>query len=373
MGGDDTTPGLDDAIAAETRLSRIDGETGDLVVAGYPLSELAGRATAAEVLFVLLHDRLPTRPELDDLRDRLATARTLPAPTRSLLRAAGDAGADPTAALRTGLASLDATGESVTDPVRVVGAVPAIVGTYWRARRGLTDAPPTTDADRGQAAALLRLVTDTDPDPDHVDALETYLVALAEHGLDAPTLAARTVVSTGSDLLSAVTAATGALAGDRHGGAPGPVLDLLDATATDGAESVLRERLEAGKRLHGFGHRVYRTRDPRAAVVEATAAALVPPDRLAHVREVERVGTDLLADRYPDRTPATNVEFWAAVLLDGIGLPRPLFTSTFATARVAGWAAHAAEQRASGRLLRPRSRYVGATGRTWTPIERRYR
>jgi citrate synthase len=198
-----------------------------------------------------------------------------------------------------------------------------------------------------------------------VAALEAYLVTVIDHGMNASTFTARVVASTAADLISAVGAALGALKGPLHGGAPGPVLDMLDAIATPAnAHAWLEAELAAGRRIMGMGHRIYRVRDPRAAVLEDAlrrlAAATGSSTRLALARAVEDAAARILRERRPDRPLCANVEFYTAVLLDAVGLPRAQFSPTFAVGRVAGWAAHVIEQRAVGRLIRPASRYVGA-------------
>ena len=190
-------------------------------------------------------------------------------------------------------------------------------------------------------------------------------MAVADHGMNASTFTARIVASTDSDPVSAVVAALGAFKGPFHGGAPGPVLDMLDAVGSAmRAEAWIAAELDAGRRIMGMGHRVYRVRDPRARVFEAALerlrqSAALEHDRLPLARALEKAAEAALARRYPERHLAANVEFYTAVLLDAIGLPRELFSATFATSRVAGWLAHFDEQRATGRLIRPRSRYVG--------------
>jgi citrate synthase len=205
------------------------------------------------------------------------------------------------------------------------------------------------------------MVTGASPPPSRAAALDAYLVTVVDHGLNASTFTARVVASTGSDRVSAVTAAIGALKGPLHGGAPGPVLDMLDAVLARGdAAQWLREELAAGRRIMGMGHRIYRVRDPRADVLErALASSGLDACRLDVARRVEEAATALLRERYPARALATNVEFYTAVLLDAVGLDRELFAPTFAVGRVAGWCAHVDEQRAKGRLVRPESVYVG--------------
>jgi citrate synthase len=199
-----------------------------------------------------------------------------------------------------------------------------------------------------------------------VRGLDAYLVTVADHGMNASTFTARVVASTGSDTVSAVVAAIGALKGPLHGGAPGPVLDMLDGVGDPSrAAGWIEAELAAGRRVMGMGHRIYRVRDPRAAVLEQAAGMLeragVSTRKLELARAVERAAEAALAARHPDRPLKANVEFYTAVLLDAVGLSRTLFTPAFAVGRVAGWCAHVAEQRRVGRLVRPASRYVGPT------------
>jgi citrate synthase len=200
--------------------------------------------------------------------------------------------------------------------------------------------------------------------PGAARALDAYLVTVAEHGMNASTFTARVVASTRSDAVSAVVAALGSLKGPLHGGAPGPVLDMLDAIGdAERAAAWLAAELAAGRRIMGLGHRVYRVRDPRAHVLETTLAALEAAGArsryLGLARAVERAAVEALDAHRPDRRLRANVEFYTAVLLDALGVPRPLFTAVFAAGRIAGWLAHVAEERATGRLIRPRQRYVG--------------
>jgi citrate synthase len=201
-------------------------------------------------------------------------------------------------------------------------------------------------------------------DPPCVSVLEAYWCCAVDHGLNASTFTARVVASTGSDVISAVVAALGALKGPLHGGAPGPVLDMLDSVdSVSHARIWLERELAEGRRIMGMGHRIYRVRDPRAAALERAANALeasgVSAGRLPLARAVEREAERLLAERHPRRNLHANVEFYTAVLLDALGIPRTVFTPMFAASRVVGWCAHIDEQRAVGRLIRPASIYVG--------------
>ena len=257
------------------------------------------------------------------------------------------------AAVRGGLAAV------VTDdrPATLLGAVAVLAAAWTRLHQGAPLGVPDPHAD--PAEDLLRLALGVH-DADRVRALDTYLATVIDHGLNASTFAARVVASTRADDLAAVTAALGALEGPLHGGAPGPVLDMLDAIGTESrADAWLRAELAAGRRIMGMGHRVYRTRDPRAAVLEAAARRLPSRGRHALAAHVEAVAARLLSARHPDRPLRANVELGTAVLLDAVGFPRAAFTAVFACSRAAAWLAHAAEQRRTGRLMRPRLRYVG--------------
>ncbi len=386
--------GLDQVVAATTRLSHVDGERGELLIAGYPVEELAPHAMLEEVAWLLWHGELPDAANLAWLRAELAAARELPPATLELLRAAAAAGAAPMDALRMGVASLSLaasssppTGEraaaaapttggtgstptaaSLGEAIRLTGAFPALVAAHWRFRQGLELPPPRPDL--APAAAFLWLLEGEEPSAERVRALDTYLCTVVDHGLNASTFAARVVVSTGSDLVSAVTAAVGALKGPLHGGAPGPALDtVFEIGVAERAEAVLRAKLARGERLMGFGHRVYRVRDPRADVLGAAAERFYreggDTGLYALARHVEATALRLLREKKPDRRLDTNVEFYTALLLHGLGLPTELFTPTFAVGRVAGWTAHCLEQVREGRLIRPQAEYVGPRGRRW--------
>jgi citrate synthase len=220
------------------------------------------------------------------------------------------------------------------------------------------------------------MLFDEVPRPEQVRGLETYLNTVVDHGLNASTFTARVITSTGSDLVSAVVGAIGALKGPLHGGAPGPALDMVfEIGEASRAETILREKLERRERLMGFGHRVYRTRDPRADVLSIAAEKMFHQsgdmELYTLAREVEDVAIRLLVERYPDCNLKTNVEFYTALLLHGLDLSTDLFTPTFAISRVAGWIAHILEQRQQSRIIRPESEYIGAKDRHWIPLDQR--
>ncbi len=351
--------GLEGVIAAETTLSYIDGNDGVLLLGGYNVENLAGHTSVEDVCALLWTGELATVEQRAQLQRRLAAGR---AAGYELLAHIGDAldHDDGMAALRSGLAHL-----RQDDPATVVGATATIAAAWWRARNGQAALAP--DQHTYHAADYYRMASGRTASEATARALATYLVTVSDHGLNASTFTARTVASTGSDIVSAVVAAIGALKGPLHGGAPGPVLDMIVAIASeDRAEPWLRDRLANGERIMGMGHRVYRVRDPRAAVFE-TAAADLGSGRIALARHVEAEASRLLAERHPGRPLRANVEFYTAVLLDAIGLQPAQFAPTFAVGRVVGWCAHVAEQVRSGRLIRPRARYIGPPPRRRPP------
>jgi citrate synthase len=363
--------GLEGIIAASTRLSHVDGERGELIIAGYPVGELAEHATFEETTWLLWHGDLPSSAQLEAFRSELAAARVLPPATEALLRECAQARLDPMDALRAAAGTISLRTNAATG---IVGCMPTIVATYWRLRNG--QEPVTPQRDLGHAASFLYLLNGQMPDPEHVRGLETYLNTVVDHGLNASTFTARVITSTGSDLVSAVVGAIGALKGPLHGGAPGPALDMVfEIGDASRAEAFLRKKIEAGEKLMGFGHRVYKVRDPRADVLAKAAERMYTRagdmSLYTLARNVETTAIRLLDEYKPGRRLQTNVEFYTALLLHGLGLEVPLFTPTFAISRVSGWIAHALEQQRANRIIRPQSEYVGPRDRRWIPLAER--
>jgi citrate synthase len=359
--------GLEGVLAAETRLSRVEGNLGRLTIAGYAVQELAPRVRFEALVQLLVHDRLPDREALRSFETAIGRERALDDLTVGLLRQAARRRTPPIDALRLGLAALCLDGAPSLE--RLLGALPSVVGSYARLQVGLEPVP--ADASLSCAAHFLHQLRGQRAAAHEERALDTYWNTVADHGLNASTFTARVIASTGSDLGSAVAGAIGALKGPLHGGAPGPALAALLALRAqpgDLAENTRRwvqAQLAAGQRILGFGHRVYRVRDPRADVLrEASRSLLVGTDLLASAEVHEAAVLETLRREKPGREIATNVEFYTALLLHGLGFEPALFTSVFALGRVAGWVAHVAEQSARGRLIRPDALYVGAEGRT---------
>jgi citrate synthase len=374
--------GLEGIVAAQTRLSSVDGQAGELIIAGYPVEALAPAVTFEELLYLLWHDRLPDAAALSALRQALAAHRSLPPLTVDLLRAVAATDTPVMDALRMAgsTLSVDLAGAAPgpdglpAEALALAARFPTIVAAYWRLRQA--QAPLNPRPDLGHAANYLYMLTGEAPPAAHERALETYLNTVVDHGLNASTFTARVIVSTQSDLTSAVVGALGALKGPLHGGAPGPALDMVfEIGSIERAEPVLRAKLARGERLMGFGHRVYKVRDPRAEVLAAAAERLFAAGGdaglYALVRHVERTAVALLEEYKPGRKLQTNVEFYTALLLHGLGLPTELFTPTFAISRVGGWLAHAFEQQRLNRIIRPQSVYVGARGREVVAVAER--
>ena len=376
-------PGLEGIVAAQTRLSSVDGKVGELIIAGFPVEELALHATFEETVFLLWNDALPSAEQLAAFQQELAALRALPQATQDLLKTAAAAKADPMDALRMAastlsLSSASAAGDdqSQRDALTLIAAFPTIVATYWRLLHGET--PPEPRPDLSHAANYLYLLSDEQPSEERTRGLEAYLNTVVDHGLNASTFTARVIISTESDMISAITGAIGALKGPLHGGAPGPALDMVfEIGEASKAESIMRAKLERGERLMGFGHRVYKVRDPRAEVLSVAAERMFGSQagdnrRLYELtRSVEQTAITLLDEYKPGRNLRTNVEFYTALLLHGLGLETALFTPTFAIGRVGGWTAHCIEQLRNNRIFRPQSTYTGEKDRRWVPLDER--
>jgi citrate synthase len=354
--------GLEGVVIADTLLSDVDGERGRLVIRGHDVEELALHHDFEALAHLLWTGGLPDPVAHAALRADLGQARLR---GWQRLPALGDALGAPDAmdALRAALAHLRAGDlDAAALKLEITASMAVFAAAWLRLQRGAT--PVIPDPALGHAADFLRMSGDKGADAARAAALDAYLVTAADHGMNASTFTARVVASTHSDAVSAVVAALGALKGPLHGGAPGPVLAMLDAIGQpQNAAAWIARELAAGRRIMGMGHRIYRVRDPRAAVLERAVerlhAAGVVSERLALARAVETVAVASLHEHRPERRMAANVEFYTAVILDAVGLPQELFTTTFAVARVAGWLAHVDEQLAHGRLIRPSSRYVG--------------
>jgi citrate synthase len=367
--------GLDGVVAVQTRLSHVDGLAGELIIGGYELKEIAGRVTFEEAAHLLWRGTLPTADELQALRREMTALRAVPDQTMGLVRAA--AGAPPVDALRMACAtlSLDLANPNDIAPsadhaaaIMLTARFPTIVAAHARISQGQEPVAPRSDL--SHAANFLYMVQGKEPDPIVARALDTYWVTVIDHGMNASTFTGRVIASTRSDMVSAVTGAIGALKGPLHGGAPGPVLDMLvDIGSADRAEAWVRNELAAGRRIMGFGHRVYKVRDPRAEVLSRVAdemgrGQMADRKLFELARAVELTVLKVLEEVKPGRNLRTNVEFYTALVLQSLGLAPRSFVATFACGRVAGWCAHVIEQHAEDHLIRPQSEYIGPRGLT---------
>lgn len=369
-------PGLQGVIAAETSLSRVDGLAGELIIAGYRIDDIAPNVMFEEMLHLLWHDRLPNTSELANFQADLSTLRTLPDIAIGVLKQAAKQKLAVMDALRmvAGLLSLNVDSEDAQSAaLALVAAFPTIVAAYWRLMNGKSVIEPHQEL--SHAANYLYMLDGFVPSDERVRALNTYLNTVIDHGFNASTFTARTIISTHSDIIAAIVGAIGSLKGPIHGGAPGPALDMVfEIGKQENTEPYLRQKLAAGERLMGFGHRVYKVRDPRADVLNAASEEFFcegdQRELYNLVRHVEREAIRLLEEYKPGRKLQTNVEFYTALILHGIGLETDLFTPTFAISRVGGWTAHALEHLREGRLIRPLSEYTGEIGRKWQHIEK---
>jgi citrate synthase len=349
------SPGLKGILAGETSLAKVDGANGRLLYRGYPIGEIVERGTYAQVAELLWSGEW--QPDA-----RLACAPLSATVLDVLRRLPADAGAMD--ALRTGISAWGAETGAVWPPTvaqarEVTAVAPSVLAAFARLREGLEPIDP--DPSLGLAAGFLYQLRGELPDEAAARALDAYFVVGAEHGFNASTFTARVIVSTHSDIASAVVGAIGALKGPLHGGAPSEVVDQLhEIGSIDKADAWIRATLDRGERLMGFGHRVYRAYDPRAAALRRVAEGLSGMAAwLDMAVAVEEVALRILEERKPDYPIKTNVEFYAAAVLQGVGLAPNLFPATFALARLAGWTAHCLEQAEANVLIRPDVRYTG--------------
>lgn len=373
--------GLEGVVVAQTRLSAIDGEKGELIYGGYDIDDLARNATFEEVAFLLWNGRLPNAQELEELNAQLVAQRELPEAVLSMMRGF-PADSDAMGALRTAVSALGLYDPEANDnseeanrrkAIKLTAQMPTIVAAFDRLRKGKSPVSPRKDL--STAANFLYMLNDQEPDELRVRTFDAALTLHAEHGMNASTFSARVTAGTLSDIYSAITSAVGTLKGPLHGGANTRVMETLekiDASGQDPDQWVV-EALGRKERIMGFGHRVYKAVDPRATVLREMADAIMQgkdetrwldlSDRVreAMAREMEQRGKPI----YP------NVDFFSASVYTTLGIDKDLFTPIFAMARVTGWTAHLFEQYANNRLIRPKAEYTGPRDLRVTPIEER--
>ncbi|HET7522497.1 MAG TPA: citrate synthase/methylcitrate synthase [Bacillales bacterium] len=355
-------PGLEGIVAAETALSLIDGENGGLLFRGHPAGELARNRSFEEAAYFLWYGSFPDAEKRAGFSKSLAGYRHLPAHVKHVIDHLPD-DMEIMAVLRTAISAFGVVDTNwpptVDEAMQLAAAMPTILAYHWRKQNDKAFVPPREDL--GHTENYLYMLTGKEPDESHVRALNAYLVMTMEHGLNASTFAARVITSTESDLVSAVTGAIGAMKGPLHGGAPSGVIHMLNAIQTkENAEPWLRRALENNERLMGFGHRVYKTEDPRASALRDVTAKLSEEDAwFALANHVEETAIRLLEEYKPGRRLYTNVEFYAAAILRAVQLPTDLYTPTFSASRVVGWTAHILEQAENNRIFRPKAAYTG--------------
>ncbi len=364
----DVPAGLNGVAVADTTIGTVHGDEGFYHYREHDATELARTVGFEDVWYLLDQGALPTPEQRRGFRTEIARLRWTPVELSPLVREIARLGGTPLAQLRTVLSAsagpfgfgpmLDSTvDERRVQALRLAATVPSILAHLHRASLGLDPVEP--DLSLGHAEAYLHEVTGEHPDPRHTRALEQYLVLTIDHGFNASTFAGRVVASTGADITDVVCAAIGALAGPLHGGAPSRALDALDAIGTpDRAADWVRSEVAAGRRIMGFGHAVYRAPDPRSGLLREVAVGL-GGELVERAVTIETEILTTLARLKPGRPLPSNVEFYAGVIMESVGLPRSMFTPTFAVSRTVGWISHALEQAATGKLIRPAARYTG--------------
>jgi citrate synthase len=374
----DIQRGLEGVIFTETYLSTIDGEAGKLSYCGHDIEDLAAKASYEETAFLLWYRRLPAQPELDLLLSWLRANRRLPKVVWGIMHSLPEQ-ATAMEILRTVASTLsmfdrscvhqEEGGSSLCRAVSLTAKLPTIIASADRLRR---DHPPIEPrADLGHAANLLYMLTGEEPEPKSAQALETYFVLLADHGMNASTFSARVTASTLGDVFSSVVTALGTLKGPLHGGASQASMEqLLDIGSLQNVDAWFDDKMTRGQRFYGFGHRVYRTEDPRATILRELAREAAEGTGNTRWFEIAaRLEERVLAHPYfQERRIYTNVDFYTAPLLYALDIPVDLFIPMFAIARIAGWTAHMLEQQRSNRLIRPRAHYAGPRDLAWTQL-----
>ncbi len=359
--------GLEGVVVAETTIGDVRGQQGFYHYRQYSAVDLAESRSLEDVWHLLFRGELPDAAEAAAFAAAVRQRRTMPPGLSTLLPALARRGA-PLDVLRTAVSLLGAElgwrpthdighDELYEDALDLCAVVPTILAAAHRLRQG--DEPIEPHPVLGLAANYLYMLTGEEPSALHARAIEQYMILTIDHGFNASTFTARVVTSTGADLAAAIVAGIGALSGPLHGGAPSRALDMLDAIGTpEKADAYVRKAIEDGERIMGFGHRVYKTDDPRSLLLRSVSEQLGGP-LVAFSQSVERTTVDVLAELKPGRHLYTNVEFYAGVVMHTCGIPREMFTPTFAAGRVIGWSTHVMEQASHNRLIRPAARYVG--------------
>lgn len=364
--------GLEGVVVDTSSICLIDGTEGRLFYRGYDIHDLVN-LSFEEVAYLLWNGELPTGSQLGELKRRLSTERPIPTAVTNTIESLPTS-ANALDVMRTAISTLGANiplkTPDISDAISITAKIPTINASFDRIRHGKEPVDPRQDLSHAQN--YLYMLTGKEPDAMKADALDKYLIVLADHGMNASTFTARVVASTWSDMYSSLVAAICALKGPLHGGAPAPVLHMIQEIGKpERAGSWVKNELNAGHRLMGFGHRVYRTTDPRAEILRSVAGKTADQDFLKLAKHVEETALRILHETRPRKKLYTNVEFYSAVVMNSVGLPTDLFTATFAASRSAGWTANVLEQVANNRLIRPEIEYTGPRNRKVVPIESR--
>lgn len=364
--------GLDGVVAAQTRLSDVRGDSGELIYCGYDINELAGKVTYEEVVYLLHYNHLPNQRELDELKAVLVAERELPQGVVDLLRAVPK-DTPPMDVVRTAVSALGCFDPDRDDPsqdgqrrkaMKLIARIPIITASFHRIRRGKE--VPASDPKLGEAANFLYLVNGEAPSEEAEQTLNLCYVLHADHGMNASTFSARVTIATLSDMYSAITSAIGTLKGPLHGGANEGVIKMLkEIGSLDRVDAYVEECLAQKKKIMGIGHRVYKTLDPRAPTLRRMAQTLsIKLGEPKWIQMSDRIAELMLKKKQLN----ANVDFYSATVYYSMGLPTDLFTPIFAIARTTGWTAHVLEQLADNRLIRPQSNYTGPVGMMVKPI-----
>ncbi|MDZ5812142.1 citrate synthase [Halorubrum sp. AD140] len=384
---DELKRGLEGVLVAESELSHVDGEVGKLVYRGYDIEDLARGASYEEVLYLLWHGSLPTRGELDAFTADLAAERAVDDDVLDTVRTLADAGERPMAALRTATSMLSAYDPDSADDAdddgdvaetarrqgrRITAKIPTILAAFQRARQG--DDPVAPDPELSHAGNFLYMLTGAEPDDVSEETFDMALTLHADHGLNASTFTAMVIGSTMADVYSGVTGGIGALSGSLHGGANQDVMEVLQEIDDSEKDPVawVKDAREDGRRIPGFGHRVYKVKDPRARILEEKLRDLSESSGDTTWLEYTTAIEEYLTEQgLPEKGIAPNVDFYSGSVYDSLGIPVDMYTPIFAMSRAGGWIAHVAEYQTDNRLIRPRARYTGPESAEFVPIDDR--
>lgn len=354
--------GLEGVIATETAIGLVDGERGHLLYRGKWAKELALSYSFEEVAYFIWYKEFPDMEQLVLFKEKLITYRTLPSYLKTILDTLPE-DMDVMSVMRTAVSALGTSKfswpPSVEQAMQLTAILPSIIAYKYKKDRGEHFIEPHSELNH--VANYIYMMKGTTPNDSEVKALTAYLILTIEHGMNASTFASRVVVSTESEIISGICAAIGSMKGPLHGGAPSEVIEMIDEIGTiDNIEPWIRRKLDKGEKLMGFGHRIYKTRDPRAEALKIVSKELAKESEWFDlISTMEQTAIDLLEEYKPGRKLYTNVEFFAAAVLKGLDIPKELFTPTFTASRIVGWTAHILEQSENNRIFRPQSQYTG--------------